>query len=76
MYLTREVWPDDVFGADNMDVVEERDILKKIFLDPVSGELMCAYVCVCVFVCAYVSFNTVYLLYRVDVIWDRRCCTG
>lgn len=37
----REVWPDDVFGTDDMDVVEQRDVLKKIFLDPVS-ELMSA----------------------------------
>ena len=37
MCLIREVWPDDVFGAQNMDITEQRDIIKKIFLDPVSG---------------------------------------
>jgi len=35
--LYREVWPDDVFGTEGMDMVEQRDVLKKIFLDPVSG---------------------------------------
>ena len=45
IHLTREVWPDDVFGTEGIDVVEQRDILKKIFLDPVSGLCVCV-VCV------------------------------
>jgi len=34
------VWPDDAFGTEGMDMVEQRDVLKKIFLDPVSGNLL------------------------------------
>ena len=45
MYPTREVWPDDVFGAQNMDITGQRDIIKKIFLDPVSGMCQSFYVC-------------------------------
>ena len=51
-YLTREVWPDDVFGTEGMDVVEQRDVLKKIFLDPISGVLFCVSVCLSV-LCAH-----------------------
>ena len=55
-YLTREVWPDDVFGTGDMDVVEQRDVLKKIFLDPVSGN----YVSVCVNVYLHIHLCIVY----------------
>ena len=56
IYLTREVWPDDVFGTEGMDVVEQRGVLKKIFLDPVSGVLLLLCVCVCVlYVCVVCS---------------------
>ena len=47
MCPTREVWPDDVFGAQNMDITEQRDIIKKIFLDPVSGMCLSSYACLC-----------------------------
>ena len=48
-YLTREVWPDDVYGTDDMDAVEQRDVLKRIFLDPVSGNYVSVCLCGCVF---------------------------
>ena len=61
------MWPDDVFGTDDMDVVEQRDVLKKIFLDPVSGVsvcvcVWCVYVYMCLCVCVYLCvFICVYL---------------
>ena len=53
--LTREVWPDDVFGAQDMDTNEQRDVIKKIFLDPVSGMCLSAYVYLCLCSSVYMS---------------------
>ena len=54
-YLTREVWPDDVFGTGD---IEQQDVLKKI-LDDVSGNYLSVCLCECLFtfVCCAPCFN-------------------
>lgn len=67
IYLTREVWPDDVFGTDD---IEQRDVLKKIFLDAESGNVsVCVNVCLHLYVLLHALMNL--SSYRTDVCWYR-----
>ena len=67
-YLTREVWPDDVFSIDD---IEQRDVLKKIFLDAVSSNYVSVCVNVCLHLCVVLHALMNLSSYRTDVCWYR-----